>query len=151
MSDGTKKIIMSVIALALLISAVYAITGFFGEDEIVAKANMRTLMDLETGELFEFTVDEKLGAVSTQESQDGYGHVVSDRVVFRSRVRTGRRYPGDSKRVAGQEGRTHLLPEVRVAGAVPQSPAQKCGSGSAAGRIGRVFGKRITCRSSRAR
>jgi hypothetical protein len=54
MSDDVKKILLGTAVLILGVYAVYAVSGFFGEDEYISNANTRTLMDMETGELFKF-------------------------------------------------------------------------------------------------
>jgi len=58
MSDGVKKTIMGVVAIGLGIYAVYAVSGFFGEEDHVQTANSRTLMDIKTSALFSFEVTE---------------------------------------------------------------------------------------------
>ncbi|MCB9851379.1 MAG: hypothetical protein H6817_11820, partial [Phycisphaerales bacterium] len=61
MSDGLKKTIMGVVAVGLGILAIYSISGFFGEDEAIKTANTRTLMDINTGDLFDFEVSPDWG------------------------------------------------------------------------------------------
>jgi len=61
MSDGTKKVLMGVIAAILVGLAVWMAKGYFGEDPVARAANMRTLMDIETNETFEFELTPEWG------------------------------------------------------------------------------------------
>ncbi len=60
MSDNLKKGLMAVITVAVAIAAIYSIKGFFGEEDYVARANTRVLMDSETGDLFPFELTENM-------------------------------------------------------------------------------------------
>jgi hypothetical protein len=59
MADGTKKLIITVVAIALVAYAVYAYWSNFGQPTL--PADTRTLMDPETGKLYEVAVDENFG------------------------------------------------------------------------------------------
>ena len=60
MSDGLKKTLAGLAALILVIFAVRSFRNSLG-DSTAEAANTRTLMDVETGELFEVEVDENFG------------------------------------------------------------------------------------------
>ena len=60
MSDGLKKTLAGVAALILVVFAVRGFRNTWG-DSTAEAANTRTLMDVETGELFEVEVDENFG------------------------------------------------------------------------------------------
>jgi hypothetical protein len=61
MSDDVKKILLGTAVLILGIFAVVKVAGFFGGEEHVARANMRTLMDAQTKDLFHFELTEDWG------------------------------------------------------------------------------------------
>ncbi|HRX87350.1 MAG TPA: hypothetical protein P5572_20175 [Phycisphaerae bacterium] len=61
MSDGTKKLLLGGLAIVLLGYVAYKVSGVIGEPEYVAKANSRTLMDIDTGKLYHFELTEDWG------------------------------------------------------------------------------------------